>query len=291
MEWLTWFHDVFDTHIDLLRHFQSLWMVNIPPGLRELLWKYAAGSLPLGHCWHGTSDLGCTCQCGSTMSLSHIWAGCPAHDLTPLFDLLDSKMHLLESGSLKSLWPCDWPAPFWFPLIALKPLESMCSTPTHIRRQLGRSRRAREWALSSWFWYIWKQHMKEVMEPAYHFLHIHHVAAVRELLELPPTVQRHLSPSSSTPAGVAEELITVSPYLHPRVCALQDTIMASTPIPDSPLCAAMDLNVPTPVYVSMPATPMGMTIIHHPPTPPVETHDLWCACSPCLAAQDELYST
>ena len=178
LEWLTYFHEVFDTQVNLLRHFQSLWTVNIPPGLWELLWKYAAGSLPLGLQWHGTSDLGRTCRCGSMMSLSHIWAGCPAHDLTPLFDLLDSKMHLLESGSLKSLWPCNWPAPFWFPLIALKPLESQSSILVHVRRRLGRSRQAREWALGSWFWYVWKQHMKEVMEPAYHFLPIHHVSPV-----------------------------------------------------------------------------------------------------------------
>ena len=101
------------------------------------------------------------------MSLSHVWAGCPAHDLTPLFDILDTKMHLLETGSVKSLWPCDWPAPFWFPLIALRPLESLPSIPVHVRRRLGKSRCAREWALGSWFWYVWKQYMKEVMEPAY----------------------------------------------------------------------------------------------------------------------------
>ena len=54
---------------------------------------------------------------------------------------------------------------------------------------------------------------------------------------------------------------------------------------------AMGLDAPTPSYIPMPATPLGMTVIHHPPTPPVETHDTWCACSPCLATQDILYGT
>ena len=293
LEWLTYFHDVFDTHVDLLCHFQSLWSINIPPGLRELLWKYAAGSLPLGHRWHGTSDLGRTCRCGSAMSLSHVWAGCPAHDLSPLFDLLDSKMRVLEFGTQRSLWPCDWPAPFWFPLIALKPLESLSSIPVRVRRRLGKSRRAREWALGSWFWYVWKQHMKEVMEPTYCFVPVHHVSQVRELLELPSlTPQRPAPPPSDTaPPAVAEEVFHVSPLLHPRVRALRDTIMASTPVPDSPLHAAMDLDAPLPLYAPMPPTPPGVTIVHRPPTPPVEAHDSWCACSPCLTAQDELYGT
>ena len=294
LEWLTYFHDVFDTHIDLMRHFQSLWSVNIPPGLRELLWKYAAGSLPLGHRWHGTSDLGRTCRCGSVMSLSHVWAGCPAHDLTPLFDLLDSKMQLLEYGTQKSLWPCEWPAPFWFPIIALKPLESLSSIPVRVRRRLGKSRRAREWALGSFFWYIWKQHMKEVMEPAFRFIPVHHVSYVRELLELPSVNERAATNHAIPPpcdAPPLEEIFVVSPILHPRVRALRDAILTSTPVPDSPLRVAMDLDAPAPLYAPMPPTPPGVSIIHRPPTPPVETHDSWCACSPCLAAQEELYGT
>ena len=225
LKWLTYFHEVFDTHIDLLRHFQSLWTVNIPPSLRKLLWKYAAGSLPLGHCWHGTSDLGRTCHCGSAMSLSHVWAGCPAHDLTPLFNLLNTRMQLLESGSMKSLWPCDWPAPFWFLLIALKPLESLSSIPVRTHCRLGKSRKAREWAIGSWLWYVWKQHMKEVMEPAYQFLPLHHIAQVCELLELPSPEQHAIASPPVAPPATPKEVTTVSPFfffffffLH-RACA------------------------------------------------------------------------
>ena len=228
------------------------------------------------------------------MSLSHVWAGCPAHDLTPLFDLLDSKMRLLEYGTQKSLWPSDWPAPFWFPLIALKPLESLSSIPVRVRRRLGKSRRAREWALGSWFWYVWKQHMKEVMEPNYRFLPIHHIAPVRELLELPSMVvpaSTHLAAPPPPITSLLEEVHTVSPLLHPRVRALRDVIMASTPVPDSPLRVAMDLDAPVPLYAPMPPTPPGVIIIHRPPSPPVESHESWCACSPCLTAQNEIYGT
>ena len=228
------------------------------------------------------------------MSLPHVWAGCPAHDLTPLFDLLDSKMRLLEYGTQKSLWPGDWPAPFWLPLIALKPLESLSTISVRTRRHLGKSRRTREWALGSWFWYVWKQHMKEVMEPGYRFLPLHHVAQVRKLLKLPSIDVRTKSqlpdPPPSAPP-LPEEIFTVSPVLCPRVRTLRDAIMASTPIPDSPLRVAMDLDAPVPLYAPMPPTPLGVSVVHRPPTPPVEAHDSWCACSPCLVTQSELYGT
>ena len=184
----------------------------------------------------------------------------------------------------------------WKPTAEHQPghLESLSTIPVRTRRRLGKSRRAREWALGSWFWYVWKQHMKEVMEPSYRFLPLHHVAQVCELLELPPIDRiaetRPPAPPHSAPS-LPEEIFTVSPVLRPRVRALRDAIVSSTPIPDSPLRAAMDLDAPTPLYAPMPPTPLGVSIVHRPPTPPMEAHDLWCACSPCLAAQCELYGT
>ena len=133
--------------------------------------------------------------------------------------------------------------------------------------------------------------MKEVMEPAYRFLPLHHVTPVRELLELPSPGMHHIVPPAIAAPEIVEEVTHVSPLLAPRVCALCGAIMATTPIPDSPLRMAMDLDTPAPVYMPMPDTPLGVTIIHRPPTPPIEAHDSWCACSPCLVAQDELYRT
>ena len=124
---------------------------------------------------------------------------------------------LLEFGTQRSLWPCEWPAPFWFPIIALKPLESLSSIPARVHRRLGKSRRAREWALGSWFWYVWKQRMKEVMEPAYRFVPLHHVAQIRELLELPSHVQPAITPAPAPalPFTLVEEVVTISPVLRP----------------------------------------------------------------------------
>ena len=135
--------------------------------------------------------------------------------------------------------------------------------------------------------------MKEVMEPAFRFLPVHHISHVRELLELPSTSVRTSSGFATPlpPIAPPEEVFVVSPLLHPRVRTLRDAIMTSTPIPDSPLRVAMDLDAPIPLYAPMPPTPPGISIIHRPPTPPLEAHDSWCACSPCLAAQDELYGT
>ena len=134
--------------------------------------------------------------------------------------------------------------------------------------------------------------MKEAMEPAYHFIPVYHLAYVWELLGLPSHTPRLLTPPSPAhPPAIVEEIVPVSPFLHPRARAICDAITTSTPIPDSPLHVAMDLDIPAPMYAPLPATPEGVTIIHCPPTPPLETHDSWCACSPCLAAQDELYSS
>ena len=140
--------------------------------------------------------------------------------------------------------------------------------------------------------------MKEVMELDYCFLPSHHTSYIQELLELPSAPARNSqsphAPQSlpaPVPPNVIEEITVVSPFLCPRARTLHAAILAPTPIPDSPLRLAMDLDAPLPLYAPMPATPIGVTIVHRPPTPPVVTHDSWCACSPCLTAQNELYST
>ena len=98
-------------------------------------------------------------------------------------------------------------------------------------------------------------------------------------------------PLSAHAPAVVEEILPVSPFLCPQARLIHDAILASTPIPDSPLREAMDLDAPAPSYAPMPATPAGVSILHHPPMPLIETHDSWCACSPCLAAQTELYGS
>ena len=78
--------------------------------------------------------------------------------------------------------------------------------------------------------------MKEVMEPTYRFLPVHHIAPVQELLELPSSDPHHFTSPAVTPPELVEEVFRVSPLLVPRVRALRDAIMTTTLIPDSPLC-------------------------------------------------------
>ena len=54
--------------------------------------------------------------------------------------------------------------------------------------------------------------MKEVMEPAYRFLPVHHISQVRELLELPSPVLQCLTPlTAAAPVAVLEEVTTCAP--------------------------------------------------------------------------------
>ena len=123
VEWMAWITEFFYKELDILTHFRSLWALSVPAGLKELLWKYSSGSLPLGCRWYGTLDQGQTCCCGSEMSLPHIWARCPAYNLTPLRDVLLDLLPTICPGDCRTLDFNEWPSPFWFPLIALKPLE------------------------------------------------------------------------------------------------------------------------------------------------------------------------
>jgi len=58
VEWTAWIAKHFHAELDILTHFCLIWTVNIPTGLKELLWKSLSRSLPLGCRWHGRSDLG-----------------------------------------------------------------------------------------------------------------------------------------------------------------------------------------------------------------------------------------
>ena len=57
-DWTSWMKVHFDAKLDILRHFATLWCLDVPVGLKELLWKSASRSLPLGHHWYSASDLG-----------------------------------------------------------------------------------------------------------------------------------------------------------------------------------------------------------------------------------------
>jgi len=45
-EWTAWMKTNFLVNLDILQHFSRLWSLEVPPGLKELLWKEASSSLP-----------------------------------------------------------------------------------------------------------------------------------------------------------------------------------------------------------------------------------------------------
>jgi len=167
-EWTAWIAEHFHLELDILTHFHLLWTANVPTSLKELLWKTSSGSLPLGRRWYGMSDLGQVCHCGMEMSLPQVWAGCAAYDLTPLRNALLDHLLLLCPSNYRTLDFDEWPSPFWFLLIVLKPLEK--------RLTVSKPQAARESAIGNYLWYIWKQHMKEMVVSNFLFVPRGHMA-------------------------------------------------------------------------------------------------------------------
>ena len=226
--WSSWMVGHFNIHLDITKHFHRIWTVNIPPGLKGLLWKLASNSLPLGKNWHGTSDFGRTCRCGSPMSASHVWMGCPSYDLAPLLALLCEKLRLLYHGPHRTLRPNEWGPPFWYPLFVLRPLESYLPLAREDRRLLGDSRDDREWAIGSYLWYIWAARMKEIMEPDRNFIPASCVPILRDILVLPTSRTPTRIFSSPSPCGTLASRRTPSPpsALPSRRTYIQRTLEA-----------------------------------------------------------------
>jgi ribonuclease HI len=53
ISWSSWISSTFDVILDPAAHLPNIWKIRIPVGLRKLLWKHTASSLPLGQSWHG----------------------------------------------------------------------------------------------------------------------------------------------------------------------------------------------------------------------------------------------
>ena len=169
-QWHAWMDLTFQSELDPVLFIPSVWNINIPVGLRELLYKHMSSSLPLGKSWHGKLHLGQVCRCGSDMLLDHIWASCPAYDLSPLLLILYSRFMHLYRGPGLSTKPWKWPNPLWLPILSFKALDNHPSLPIPARRRIGKSRAKREWAVGAFVWFIWKQRMKEVHDPTYRFI-------------------------------------------------------------------------------------------------------------------------
>lgn len=179
--------------IDLnpVAHILLLWKINIPVGLQELLYKHVSSSLPIGRMWHGSLSLGQFCQCGAELSLHHLWASCPDYNLLPLLLTVYSHFISLHHGPGLSAKPWLWPPPFWYPLLAFHSLDCIPNNDACLHQTLGKSHAKREWALGSFLWFVWKQHMKEVHNSSYCFIPGLHVDALSIALSEEPTLTSH----------------------------------------------------------------------------------------------------
>ena len=174
-DWTSYMSLVFHVDLDILSSFKNLWTMNVPIGLKGLLWKSASGSIPIGELWHGASDLGAYCACGETLSLPHIWEGCECYRLAPLKDALDGYLLTLGGGFSKTVDFSAWPSPYWYPLLCLAKIEKSLDISRKQRKSLKNNRRFREWAIGMYLWTIWRKRMKEIMVPDYKFIPEFHV--------------------------------------------------------------------------------------------------------------------
>jgi len=116
------------------------------------------------------------------MTLTHVWTSCDSHDLTPLIQVLRDRLPALPASA-----PA-WTHP-WYPLLALRELESTRWAGKKLARELRRSQPKREWAIGSYLWLLWTNRMKEIhgegFAPPWRLC-----AALETALDTPPDLHR-----------------------------------------------------------------------------------------------------
>jgi len=195
--WTVSMFGLFGRVLDVGRYVSAIWTINIPTGLREVLWKEALGSLPFSSPEWVSSRVPLVCRCGASLSLDHIFAGCASYVLTPLLCSLEEHLRIVSPPlfHLRSLRPDEWlPSP-WYPLIALKAVETGATRPSRVcpkpNQALNSTRPQREWAIGTFFWFVWKARMKELFaSPKYTFVVDRCVDDFRALLRLRPLADR-----------------------------------------------------------------------------------------------------
>ena len=165
--WTVHMYRKFGVALKVERYMKAVWAINIPTGLREILWKDMNDALPIGHKAWGREPRGSTCECGSPLTLEHILAGCRAYDTQPAWRKAADLVYSTCPGlSCKTLTPDEWAPHYWYPLLALKRLESEHVRPTKAQPKpseaLAGTRSAREWIIGQTAWSIWKVRMSYV---------------------------------------------------------------------------------------------------------------------------------
>jgi RNase H len=187
LNWYSSLRDRFDVRIEKSRFFSRLWTINVPPTLRDILWRLSHDSIPLGHHFRGP-DPGKRCRCGSEMSLPHIWVSCPAYDLQALSDATNAYISNSRPGVFVTHDTVDDRTDFWYPLLALQELETEMYSGKR-RKVLCKSRPTREWAIGCYLWHIWRSRWAEIYQPGFVFS-TESITALTDLFRDSPVYQK-----------------------------------------------------------------------------------------------------
>ena len=164
----------FGTRVDLGERIRYIWKANIPPGLRELLWKVFVGALPLGSSWKSKRVSGldfCPCGLVEPLSIFHVFSGCSFFPVARLYDdVLSPALSAAapDNGGHASVDPSCWYGLWWFPVLCFRPL-AYCGSSPRARASLLRSVRAREWIYGSFLWELWRTRLKIAHDPDFSF--------------------------------------------------------------------------------------------------------------------------
>jgi hypothetical protein len=184
LDWYICLRDQLGVRIEKSRFFTCLWTINVPPTLRDVIWRLAHNVIPLGAPFRGP-DLGKTCRCRSELSLPHMWLSCPAYDLLPLQDVTNTFITGSQSGVFSTHDYVEDCADFWYPLLALQEIETELYSGKR-RKVLQCSRASREWAIGCFLWHIWRSHWAEIYQPGFIF-DPHSTSSLTELFKESPS--------------------------------------------------------------------------------------------------------
>jgi hypothetical protein len=156
---------------------QNIWALAIPPGLKEILWKWTLDALPISHRFHGDSNLGRTCRYGSELTLPHMWKSCIAYNISDLLSHTDLVIQLHTAPTSPPschtdglIMARDNNPLYWLPILSIKQMETL-AYPDHTNiNLLSQSRKARCTDLGCLLWHIWKNRMREIFDPPYRFI-------------------------------------------------------------------------------------------------------------------------
>jgi len=124
--------------------------------------------------------------------------------------LLDSLQKVSPPASLKTLHPDEWGSSPWYLLLVLQALEHNVMRPFKgmkaVVKKLKDSRPQREWMISSFFWALWKWHMKEIHDDKFRFVPMSCADSLQRILSKPcpeHDTKRSMEDKAQAPAAKA----------------------------------------------------------------------------------------